>query len=148
MSDRAYCQVIVYHCPTGQRSAMLAKIESLFDFGPWDENPSRETRTLVFGERYGSDEQPLDAFERYADELIEVAPGSSFACWSDPKYEYDGAIVLYEPTLGRYRGACGQSGDPYLTARQIEDIFAAGDVSLTMASGFAWLMKFEEALDG
>ena len=148
MSDRGYCQVIVYHCPTGQRSAMLAKIEELFEFGQWDENPSSDTRTLEFATVYGAEEQPLDAYDRYSAALIEVAPGSSFACWTDPKYEYPGAIVLYEPSLGRYDGRCDANGNPYLTAREIEAVLTAQDVPIGTASGLAWLSKFEEALGG
>lgn len=150
MSDRAACQVIVHSCPKYQRGALMKAIEDAFEFGPWDENPSREGGELVLGERYGAEEMSLGAYDWVSDDLEKAAPGAAFTCWSDPKYEYDGGMTMRHPKLGRWTGGCDSMGNPHLDVRVVKDMLTAhpgglDDPQFLKESGIAWLEKFEEA---
>lgn len=142
MSDRTYAQVIVYACPEDQRAAALAAIFEAFGGehinerpmidttpgaeGPASYAPSRwvEADALVLGEKYGTDECPLDMNETIAAAIIEAAPGAAFAAWVDPKYEYSGMLTMYAPELGRFDGPCDADGNATITGYAVRDMLA------------------------
>lgn len=143
MSDRSAFQLIVYACPDKQREALLKvlRYEGLSE--DWTD-PVGET--LLLAVQYTAEEKTLDAYESIANRVIAVAPGAAFLCWNDPKYEYPGAITMYEPTLGRFTGECDQSGDPYLTAGAFRSINFDGDDPIGEIEnllGMPWLDLFE-----
>jgi hypothetical protein len=151
MSDRTYAQVIVYDCPEDQRAAVLATLD-------WarNERPTLDTvkpntddaRTWRFpddpelrlGERYGEDEEPLDAYETIAADLIDAAPSSTFRVWVDPKYEYPGMVIMYAPTLGRFEATCDADGMVTVEPSELVAAARAGDTArILQLVGAPWL---------
>lgn len=138
MSDRSAAQIVIYDCPMEKRADLLALFEE-FDFA---EEFISEADELKLFTSYGYEESALDAYEEIARAVIVKVPEATFAAWNDPKYEYDGALVMYAPDLGRYEASCNSLGEPYILTRQVRDALTAGDLDKVL--GLAWLDRFEE----
>lgn len=147
MSDRSAFTLIVYDCPPEQRAAVLEIInehgltEDYFD--------GEEETALNLGTRYGYGEMLLTAYQDVADQIIEKAPGATFECWNDPKYEYSGAVTMYAPDLGRFTSDCDADGEPYVTAPTIRKLIVnTGEEDLALgleqALGVTWSKRFAE----
>ena len=134
-------QVIIYDLNGADGDAVRDTLIGLglgLDFGYGD----GQDQPLALGEKYGDDEMSLGTDQEIADALIESFPSVTFEVWQDPKYEWDGTITIYAPDLGRYGGTCNSEGEPYLTARQVRDGIAAGDIDKTL--GLVWLDRIDE----
>jgi hypothetical protein len=158
VSDRSYAQVIVTDCPEEQRAAARAAIYDAFGSDTLNEEPTLDqpildkpaplenlitwppNPDLVLGDRYGDEECSLDQNEVIANALIAAAPGCSFAAWSDPKYEFDGAMTMYTPELGRFDGACDSNGNIHWTNEEISQFFGATPIPdrVEKALGLTW----------
>lgn len=139
MGDYTYAQVIVYDCPEAERAACLAAIEDAFDENI-DDRPTIDSRpgsadystpgrwvdvdTLVLGAVYGSPECPLDMHDTIANAIREAAPGSTFATWVDPKYEWSGELVMYAPDLGVFGASCDANGNATVTSDEVRRMMA------------------------
>lgn len=119
MSDHSTATLVIYEVPPDQEAALRAAVNDS------DERPGEwpdEDEPLTLGEHYYVEECSLDANETLADDIIDAAPGATFAVWVDPKYEYQGVITAYTPArgLGRFDGVCTSDGDPYVTLGELE----------------------------
>lgn len=141
MSDYGPFQITIYDCPEEQRVAVLEVLEAEtlgLDFGLAGIN---DDDLLAIGEEYGSSDSHLDAYETISKALIEKAPGATFLCWNDPKYEYDGMGVAYAPDLGQFTFTCGPAGTPLFSAQQIQSMDASRGKKRDMQLGAPWLAR-------
>lgn len=137
MSDYAPFQITIHDCPPEQRAAVL---DIIGDDGyalvkEWTDAIGDE---LEIGTAYTADEARLDTHADIAAEIIEAAPGATFYCWTDPKYEYTGAGVAYAPDLGRFDFECSADGEPLFSARVATEALSLPDDERVRKLGIPW----------
>jgi hypothetical protein len=90
-------------------------------------------------------------------ELIERAPGATFACWSDPAYLYLGSAVMYAPDLGKFTSDCDAHGTPLLAQADLRKTILAAPATASReeiadavdrAAGAPWLDRIEQLQQG
>jgi hypothetical protein len=84
----------------------------------WSERAPADV--LYAGRAYTDVEASVGSEDTIASALIESAPACSFTIWQDPKYEYDGELVMYHPDLGRYSCGCDANGSVHVTANTVD----------------------------
>jgi hypothetical protein len=150
MGDRTSMQVYVYDCPEDQRAGVLAILTEDYQLdGEWGA-AGREV-FLRLDIPYTADEISVGSADQIAAELIEAAPGCSFALWEDPKYQWLGSVNVYTPALGLFSAECDANGQPVYTAREITDMITkAGDVdqagliaAIQRTTGGAWFADWD-----
>lgn len=145
MSDRSAFTLVVYDCPPEQREAVLGIIN---EHGLTEDYfGDKDVDELDLGATYGYGEMDLTAYQDVAEEIIEAAPGATFQCWNDPKYEYGGATTIYAPDLGRFTGDCDSDGDPYITASRFREVMKGGSAFADQqdrALGLPWLDRLDD----
>lgn len=112
MADRSPLQITIHDCPDEEAVAVLA---ILTEHGVSPEFADTEPRdALHMRTPYIDVEADLGEEDRLATALITAAPHCAFVVWQDPKYECDGQLVMYHPTLGRFDCGCDAFGDPHI----------------------------------
>jgi hypothetical protein len=135
MSDRTYLQVVVYDCPEAERAAALAAIrETVGD--PSNEAPDGDA--LVLGERYGDDGAIGDSSGDVAAAIIDAAPGSTFATWTDPAYDWLGLLVMYAPDRGRFSAECDANGNAMVAPHEVRRMMAESLLDTEPRYGGRW----------
>ena len=121
MSDYAPFTLILWDCPDKEQQKQVARIASreLLSEDFMGEVPEGEQ--MVFGQAYGIDEARLDAYEVIGNELADKAPGATFECWSDPKYEWPGMLLMHAPGLGLYTHPCFEDGGLAFRSDEVEE---------------------------
>jgi hypothetical protein len=113
MSDRSYFQLRFYHVPPDEEAAIR---EVMDDNGL----NTDDTIPLVNDDNaWDAEECPLDMYEQVGAAIAAVASGTTFACWSDPKYEYLGGLWMHAPGLGSFTHDCDAAGNATFTAREV-----------------------------
>lgn len=113
MSDRSYFQLRFYSVPPDEDAAIR---EVMADH---DLDTDATIPLVNDDDAWDAEECALDMYERVGYDLAGVAPGSTFACWSDPKYEYPGGLVMHAPGLGIFDHDCDSNGNATFTAAEV-----------------------------
>lgn len=112
MADRAPLQLTIHECPADEAAAVL---DVLAEHGVHLEDADVEAHdALHTATPYVDMEAVLGEEDRLATALIAAAPHCAFLAWQDPKYEYDGQVVMYHPALGRFDCGCDAFGTPHI----------------------------------
>lgn len=155
MPDTTFFQLFVYNVPADQRDAALEVINEHELDEDWDENTARRGRLseLKLGEAYTDYLALLNATEEIGCALRDAAPGSTFECWTDPKYEVLGEVMMYTPELGEFRQECDSNGTPLLGQDELRRVVLAQPVDATRegileaidrAAGAPWMDRIGE----
>jgi hypothetical protein len=112
MGDTTNFQLTIYDCPDDQRESLVQVIQDLRQDGDFSGAPSEGFDELELMNAYTDGLASLTAHDDYATDIIEAAPGATFVCWTDPKYEWLGGLVMYTPNLGRFDADCDANGVP------------------------------------
>lgn len=143
MSDRTFAQVVIHSCPDGQVQALEAVLAEL----EYDCDVRSIDGRLALDVTYSQEEAPLDYHETTAAAIRAAAPGAAWRTWVDPKYEYDGILIMYTPELGVFEYACNAQGDAVFTATDILSVEARRaseateeSVETSHAFGVPWML--------
>lgn len=150
--DRTDFQLIVYDCPDDQRSAVVEILnEHELDFEYELGSGQRSHSELVLGRTY-TDHSYGALSDDIGAKLADRAPGATFACWTDPAYEYLGLAVMYAPDLGLFTSDCDANGTPLLGQATLRKTILDAPANATReeiadavdhAAGAPWLDRIE-----
>lgn len=118
MGDYTDLQLFVHDCPDDQAAALVAVIVDRGLHVDWD-GPFAEPGELHIGTPYTSRGAAGDDSSDVADALSEAAPGAKFTVWTDPAYEWLGALVRYTPELGLHHAECDAEGNAVFSASEL-----------------------------
>lgn len=138
MGDYTMMTVRVYDCPDeSERNAVLdLLLGRCYPNDGDDEN--------LFQQWY-EDEASLTDSVDVGKEIAALAPGASFECWTDPKYEYLGSLFACTPQDGVFEQECDSDGNPVFTRKEVLDIVAdPTGPKVAAALGLRWESRFEE----
>ena len=143
MSDRSAASARFYIIPDEAAARVAADVlhEHGFHLEYADETPLGELAEV--GVNYwvdelclGYPEEMAKALETVENEDGEERPsGLAFEISQDPKYEFDGYIVMVDPELGRYDGLANGETNAYVLASQIDSIIDSTDTSIIARYG-------------
>lgn len=124
MSDRAPSVARFFYIPNDEAAAEAASLLAEHGFhedrGVGD--PRWDGSAVRVGTDYWVEELCLGYPEQIAKDLKDL--GMAFRIQQDPKYEYDGCIVMVDPELGRFDGTANAEGQVYLTDLDVDRIIA------------------------
>jgi hypothetical protein len=153
MGDRTDFQLIVYDCPDDQRAAVVEILNDHdLDFEYELGSGQRSHSELFLGRTYTSHSYGALSDDVGA-QLVERAPGATFACWTSPAYEYLGSAVMYAPDLGTFTGDCDADGTPLLGQDALRRTILAAPTLATReeiadavdrAAGAPWIDRTEQ----
>lgn len=131
MSDRSYTQLIIRAIPDDQVEAASKVLVQFF-------GTVATTAADMVADEYIEADGRLDMAEELADVLIATAPGMAFITWTDPRYEYEGTLVMYAPRLGRFQNPCNAEGNATFTEYQISGWLGLTMTDLLVKLGRPW----------
>ena len=137
MGDYTQMQLMIHDCPDGEAWALSEVLHDRALRVDWD-GPTAERGVLHLGEIYTDRSVTGTASQEIAEALIEAAPGATFIVWTDPAYEWLGAMVRYTPELGRHDADCTAEGSAVFAEQEICDALAKGREALDALLGTAW----------
>ena len=146
MSDRSAFTFILWDCPDEEQQRQVTRIASREFLSQDFTGEVADGEQMVFGQAYGIDEARLDAYETIGNELAEKAPGATFECWNDPKYEYSGMLFMHTPEHGRYTHPCFEDGTLAFSTDEVDRALEMQPDDRARLLGKPWLerMKVKE----
>lgn len=112
MSDRTHVSVNIYALAPEHHQAALDLLDEYGIGLEFADDPYKEPTGVVRlgAGHYADDEIPLGYADELAAKLVNL--GATFEVTEDPKYEYDGQWLAYDPSLGMTSYfACGANGE-------------------------------------
>lgn len=130
MGDRAAACLVIYASPPDREQAV---IDLLNEWGLRKEGSLYAVveAPLALGEAYVDDEASLTICHELGAALAEMEV--TFELCQDPKYEYDGTIVIHVPGLGVYSGECDAEGTIHVSAHDIDRMIAEASTREALA---------------
>lgn len=146
MSDRSAFTLVIYDCPDTQEQRQIAQIASREGLSEYYSGTVPDGASLVFGEAVGYHEMSMEAYRELGQEIAEKAPGATFECWNDPKYEYSGMLFMYAPGLGAFIHASQEDGSLSFAADEVDRALEMQPDERAKFLGKPWLerMKVKE----
>lgn len=154
MGDRSYFALRFYEVPPEEDAPIR---EFLFGEG-WDSAGFPITEPLVNDDSSAWDveEMLIGSYQEIGRGLMAVAPGSTFACWNDTKYEWLGGLFMHAPGLGEFVHDCDSNGTAVFGTDEVlrllaqsraefPDFAAVADVEFARLLGKPWEDAIEAA---
>lgn len=126
MADYGPAQLFLYSIPPGKEADAWTAVTAWFDEYDWSERvehwdvDDEGIGTLRLPGPYTDEQARLSIAPELGEELAQI--GCAFDLWQDPKYEFPGEVYMHVPEVGTWTGPCDAQGEPYLEARQIDQL--------------------------
>ena len=99
--------------------------------------------TLLLGRSYRDDETSALPAE-IVDEIMDLAPNTSFECFTEPAYEWMGSGAIYTPDLGCYHFICDADGTPHYSRKYVMELLTLDKPELEEKLGIPWFNRIQE----
>lgn len=153
MGDRSYFSLRFYEVPPEDDEPIRTFLAS----EGWDSAGFPPEDPLVGDDNaWDVEEMLIGSYQDIGRGLMAVAPGTTFACWNDMKYEWLGGLFMYAPALGEFVHDCDSNGTAVFGTDEVlrllaqaraeyPDVSAIADVEFARLLGKPWEDAIEAA---